>query len=70
MQKMSKEVDNVGVIKEIDSLGRIVIPKEFRERLMLDKRVEIVLTKSGILIRNSAYELVKKANSDCKNSNV
>ena len=26
---------NAGVIKEVDKLGRIVIPKEFRDRLCL-----------------------------------
>ena len=52
--------DKIGVIKEVDSLGRIVIPKEFRERLMLNQQVEIVLTSNGILIRNPEYELVKK----------
>ncbi len=60
---MNKKIDNIGVVKEIDSLGRIVIPKEFRERLMLDKEVEILITESGVLIRNSKYELVKKKNS-------
>ena len=50
---------SVGVIKEIDNLGRIVIPKEFRDRLGLGKKVEVVLTGEGILIRNSAYKLVK-----------
>lgn len=51
--------NKVGIIKEIDSLGRIVIPKEFRERLKLDKSVEVVLTQDGVLIRNSEYELVR-----------
>ena len=50
---------SVGVMKEIDNLGRIVIPKEFRDRLGLGKKVEVVLTGEGILIRNSAYKLVK-----------
>ena len=50
----------LGVIKDIDHLGRIVIPKEFRNRLGLDKEVEIVLTKDGVLIRNPKYELTKK----------
>ena len=50
----------IGIIKEIDNLGRIVIPKEFRERLMLEKEVELVLTKDGLLIRNSEYRLVKQ----------
>ena len=44
--------NKVGVIKEIDSLGRIVIPKEYRDRLSLDKKVEVVLTEEGVLIRN------------------
>ena len=52
--------DSVGVIKEIDNLGRIVVPKEMRERLSLEKRVELVLTKDGVLLRNPEYELIKK----------
>ncbi|MBQ9069755.1 MAG: hypothetical protein IJY23_00205 [Clostridia bacterium] len=51
---------NIGIIKEIDSMGRIVIPKDYRERLLLDKNVEVILTKDGILIRNPKYELVEK----------
>ena len=50
----------VGIIKEIDSLGRIVIPKEYRERLMLERKLELVLTEEGVLIRNSEYKLVKQ----------
>ena len=56
--------NNVGVIKEIDSPSRIVIPKEYRERLMLDKKVEVVLTADGVFIRNSEYHLVKKQKTD------
>ena len=48
----------VGVVKEIDSLGRIVIPKEFLERMKLNKSVEVVLTKYGVLIRYPECELV------------
>lgn len=47
----------VGIIKEIDSLGRIVIPKDYRDRLSLGKKVEVVLTAEGILIKNPEYEL-------------
>ena len=53
--------DNLGIIKEIDALGRIVIPKEYRERLKLDKKVEVVLTESGVVIRNPEYVVVKKS---------
>lgn len=56
--------NKVGVIKEIDSLGRIVIPKEYRDRLSLDKKVEVVLTEEGVLIRNSEYRLVKTEKTD------
>ena len=52
--------EQVGVIKAIDNLGRIVIPKEIRERLSLDKEVEILITKDGALLRNPKYVLVKK----------
>lgn len=54
---MNKEI---GVIKEIDRLGRIVIPKEMRDRMGFNKEVEVVLTKEGILLKNSEYELVKR----------
>ncbi len=52
-------MEKVGIIKEIDRLGRIVIPKEHREQLRLEKEVEIVLTEEGVLIRNSEYKLIK-----------
>ena len=51
---MSKSVN-----KEIDALGRIVIPKEFRERLNLEKEVEVLLTEDGVIIRNSKYKLIE-----------
>ena len=51
--------NKIGVIKDIDSFGRVVIPKDFRERLLLDKSVEVVLGEDGILIRNPEYKLIK-----------
>ncbi len=51
---------SIGIIKEIDSLGRIVIPKDYRERLMLQKEVELILTSEGVLICNPEYEMIKK----------
>lgn len=55
-----KSKGRIGVIKEINSLGRIVIPKEFRDRLKLKKSVELVITEEGVLVRNSEYELVSR----------
>jgi len=49
----------VGIIKELDKLGRIVIPKELRERFGLTEYVEMVATEFGIVLRNPKYELVE-----------
>lgn len=57
---------SVGVIKEIDKLGRIVIPKEMRDRFVLGELVEVSLTKEGVLIRNPEYMLIKIPPSEGK----
>ena len=49
----------VGIIKKVDKLGRIVIPKELRERFGLTKNVEIIATELGIMIQKPEYKLVK-----------
>ena len=49
----------VGIIKEVDKLGRIVIPKELRERFGLSESVEMIVTESGIVLRNPKYKLVR-----------
>ena len=51
--------NSIGIIKEVDRLGRIVIPKEFRERFGLNERVELVDTEYGILLKSTEYKLVK-----------
>ena len=51
----------IGVIKEIDALGRLHIPKEIRARLGFDKSVELVLTDKGLLIKSIEYKLIKAA---------
>ena len=56
--------EKIGVVKEIDNLGRLVIPKEMRETFKLDKSVELVLTRDGILIRNPKYRLIEKTNAE------
>lgn len=50
-------MDLIGILKSLDKLGRIVIPKELRERYALDKEVEIIATKDGILIKSPKYVL-------------
>ena len=56
--------DKIGVIKEIDRLGRIVIPKELRDRFGFFDSVEVVATEQGVLIRNPEYKLVR-ADTKC-----
>ena len=53
-------MEKIGIVREVDNLGRIVIPKEYRNLYGLTKEVEIIATKEGVLIRNPQYELVKK----------
>ena len=52
-------MQKIGIVKEIDKLGRIVIPKEFRERYNLGDNVEIIACQEGVLLRNPEYVLVK-----------
>ena len=51
---------NIGITKEIDALGRLVIPKEMRALFHLDTQVELVVTAEGILLRSPIYKIVKK----------
>ena len=58
---VGKEIrQSVGVNKEIDHLGRLVIPKEMRALFRFENEVELVVTEDGILVRNPEYKLVKK----------
>lgn len=50
----------IGIIKEFDKLGRLVIPKDLRERYGLDCKVEIVATEQGLLLKSPDFYLVKK----------
>ena len=54
-----KNSEKIGVIKGFDKLGRIVIPKELRERYNLGDNVEIIACQEGVLLRNPEYVLVK-----------
>ena len=55
-----KKEEGIGIIKGFDRLGRIVIPKELRERFALSDSVEIIATPDGVLLKNPEYVLVKK----------
>ena len=58
---MNTEVTRVGIKRQVDKLGRIVIPKEYREFYHIDHNDEVFIvdTKDGILITNHKYEVVE-----------
>ena len=53
-------MNHIGIIKKIDSMGRIIVPKTLRNRYLLDKKIEMVATEEGLLIRNPEYKIVKE----------
>ena len=57
-------MNKIGIIKEIDNLGRLQIPKEIRKRLGFSEKVELVTVKEGLLIKSIEYELVKKCEGE------
>ena len=52
---MSKKL--IGITREIDKLGRLVIPKEYRDMFRLYDQVEILATADGVLIRSLQYDI-------------
>ena len=57
---------HIGIIKEFDKLGRIVVPKEMRDLFGFEKSVEVIVTEEGVLIRNPKYILIEKPNHNEK----
>ena len=53
-------MEKVGIVREIDSLGRLCIPKEMRMLFHLEKEVSLIVTQEGVLLKNPEYVLVKK----------
>ena len=58
---METEITRVGIKRQVDKLGRIVIPKEYREFYHLDHNDEVFIvdTKDGLLITNHKYKVVE-----------
>ena len=54
----------VGMIRRVDNLGRVTIPKEYRDFYNLNKADEvcIVETTEGLLLTNPKYKVVKIEN--------
>ena len=53
-------MSKIGILKGFDKLGRIVIPKELRDRYGLNGVIEIVATEEGVLIKSQEYILTKR----------
>lgn len=51
-----EETEMIGIVKKIDSLGRICIPKSMRKLFGLKDEIELVITRGGILIRSAEGE--------------
>ena len=41
-------MNNIGIVKKIDALGRLVIPKEIRKLYNLDTEAELIVTENGL----------------------
>lgn len=52
-------MNRIGIKKEIDKLGRIVIPREMRKLYNLEYKIELVMTEDGLLLRNPQYHLTE-----------
>lgn len=55
---------NIGIVRKVDSLGRVTLSKELRRVFHLEKDVpiEILATEHGILIRNPTIEIKRIEN--------
>lgn len=54
----------IGIKKSIDNLGRVVIPKEYREFYRLGENINIIPTEKGVLLRNPNCKIEKISNAD------
>ena len=57
---------SIGTQRKVDNLGRIVIPKEFRNSFHINNEdiIEMKITTDGILIRKPEYEVRKIESND------
>lgn len=54
----------IGIRRKVDNLGRVTIPKEWRDFYHLDKQEEVCMidTQDGLLITNPLYKVVRIEN--------
>lgn len=51
----------IGIVRKVDSLGRVTLPKELRRVFCLEKdsQIEILATDQGILLRVPNIEVTR-----------
>ena len=59
-------MNNIGLVRAVDKLDSLVIPKEMRDLYKLNDDVEILATDEGILIRNPKYKVVEIKEDESK----
>ena len=62
MEDKTIEIKRVGIARNVDKLGRIVIPKEYRDFYHLNHNDEVFIvdTTEGLLITNHRYKVVEE----------
>ena len=51
-------MEAVGIIRELDNLGRVVIPKEWRDLYKFEGPLEIVATAEGVSVHYATLRLM------------
>ena len=60
VKKEHRKMNLLGIIKDIDGVGRVVIPKALRDRYGLSKQIEVIAVEEGVLIRKPKSEICEK----------
>jgi AbrB family looped-hinge helix DNA binding protein len=68
-------MNTTGIVRRIDELGRVVIPKEIRRRFKIKDGdpIEIFVDENGIILRPYEEDSIRDANAileDLNNNNI
>lgn len=59
MQEKGRKMKSIGIIRRVDDLGRIVIPKEIRDSFKIDIGDPLEIFTQGKTVVLKKYELTK-----------
>jgi transcriptional pleiotropic regulator of transition state genes len=59
---------NTGIIRKLDELGRIVLPKELRDSLSIQEgdKMEIYVDKRKIVLKKFENKICEKCSASCE----